>query len=84
MTGDDLVVHEYGRLSALKADDTPFTGWTDLKKGDCIISFQVKQIHKLKEEINDFHNRDEEGNLVSKANHCAVIYGNLPPESKIE
>lgn len=44
----------------------------------------MKQIHKIKEEINDFHNRDENGDLISKKNHCAVIYGNLPPESKID
>ena len=55
----------------------------DLKVGDCIVSFSKKQIYQLREEVNLFMNTNEHGELISEHNHCAIIYGSLPPETKI-
>ena len=81
--GDEITIHQYGRLSPIEVENTPFTSWDDLRTGDCIVSFSKKQIYKLKEELNVHLNTDEQGRVKSNTNHSSVIYGALPPESKM-
>ena len=82
-TGDKLQVHEYGRLSKLSFEEEAFRDFDQLEEGDCFIGFNKKQLHKLKDSINDHMNTNQEGDVVSNDNHVSIIYGALPPESKI-
>ena len=82
-TGDKLQVHEYGRLSKLGVDKEAFQDYDQLEEGDCFIGFNKKQLHKLKDSINDHLNTNHEGDIISNDNHVSIIYGALPPESKV-
>jgi ATP-dependent RNA helicase SUPV3L1/SUV3 len=77
-------VHDYGRLSRLKTEDYTMSSWSELRTGDCIIGFNIRRLHAMKDEINAFMNTNEEGDVISADNHCALLYGALPPESKIK
>ncbi|CAG9322133.1 unnamed protein product [Blepharisma stoltei] len=72
ITGDELQTFEYNRLSHLEVCE-PVTSIKDLKEGDCIIAFSRKTCHKLKKIIE----RKDPGS-------CAIIYGNLPIETRKE
>ncbi|KAK6438862.1 RNA helicase [Oleoguttula sp. CCFEE 5521] len=70
--GEKLVIHHYKRLSPLQIADQSLNGnLTDLRKGDCIVSFSVIGIHALRKQIE----RDT-GRKV------AIVYGSLPPETR--
>ena len=56
-------------------EKSPFRISKDLKPGDCLISFSVRDVHKLKNSINKIYGK-------SKTNLCSVIYGRLPPENR--
>ncbi|KIV99202.1 uncharacterized protein PV09_09066 [Verruconis gallopava] len=72
--GDTLVVHEYDRLTSLKMDQRSLNGsFKDLRKGDCIVTFSVVNIHALRTEV--------EKKTGKKA---AVVYGSLPPETRAQ
>ncbi|GCE99732.1 RNA helicase [Zygosaccharomyces mellis] len=74
MTGDKLTVNEYERLGKLKVEDWVLPkGYKSLRKGDCIVAFSKKRILDLKLRI------EKETNL-----RVAVIYGSLPPETRIQ
>ncbi|ANZ73455.1 BA75_00876T0 [Komagataella pastoris] len=67
-TGDEIEVNKYNRLGQLIVDDKPID-ITDLRRGDCIVSFSKNMILNTKshiEDVTDFK--------------CGVIYGALPPE----
>jgi ATP-dependent RNA helicase SUPV3L1/SUV3 len=51
-TGDELTIHEYERLSPLKVDEKPLKDWSELRDGDCVVTFSKKQIYRYREEIN--------------------------------
>lgn len=73
-TGDKLEIHRYERLSPLKMMDKSLEGNIhSLRKGDCIISFSVVNIHRVKSMIEQV--------LRKKV---AVIYGSLPPETRAQ
>jgi hypothetical protein len=74
LTGEPLIKKEYTRLSSLNIESQRIHSFSQLKKGDCIITFSKKNIFKLKNQINKF--------FGDKSNHCSVIYGALPPEVK--
>lgn len=74
MTGDKLTVNEYERLGKLKVEDSVLPkGYKSLRKGDCIVAFSKKKILDLKIRI------EKETSLK-----VAVIYGSLPPETRIQ
>jgi len=61
-------------MSFLNLETKLFRLSHDLKRGDCIISFSIRDVHQLKKLVNK--------NLHAKKNVCAVVYGRLPPESR--
>lgn len=85
LTDDELTVHKYARLSPLITEDQPFNSWDDLRDGDCIIGFSKGKLFDMRNEINEYMNRDQDGNPSgSLDNHCAMIYGSMPPELKLK
>jgi ATP-dependent RNA helicase SUPV3L1/SUV3 len=72
--GDELVVHSYDRLTRLQMDHGSLNGsFKSLRKGDCIVTFSVVNIHALRTEV--------ERKTGKKA---AVVYGSLPPETRAQ
>jgi ATP-dependent RNA helicase SUPV3L1/SUV3 len=69
MTGEELHVCEYKRLSPLRIEDEPLVGYQNLKKGDCVVAFSRNDVYSLKRKIEEFTGKK-----------CAIIYGNLPPD----
>ncbi|SCV03279.1 LAME_0H09142g1_1 [Lachancea meyersii CBS 8951] len=74
MTGDELVVNEYERLGELKIEENCLkSGLKGLRKGDCVVAFSKKKILDLKLKIEKLTDLK-----------VAVIYGSLPPETRIQ
>lgn len=65
----------YTRLSQLHIEPHPIDLKTGLESGDCLITFSVREVHKIKNMINKIYAK-------SQKNLCAVIYGRLPPENR--
>ena len=65
----------YTRLSQLHIEPNPIDLKTGLEPGDCLITFSVRGVHKMKNLINKIYAK-------SQKNLCAVIYGRLPPENR--
>ena len=74
-------MHEYKRLSTLNVQSKPIKSFSDFRPGDCIVSFSRKQVFAIKNAINKSINRGNKTNN-DELNHCAIIYGALPPETK--
>ncbi|KAL3230548.1 ATP-dependent RNA helicase SUV3, mitochondrial [Nakaseomyces bracarensis] len=74
MTGDKFTINEYTRMGNLKVEDAPLeNGFKSLRKGDCVVAFSKKSILDLKLEI------EKKTKLK-----VAVIYGSLPPETRVK
>lgn len=73
ITGEELHVCEYKRLSPLAIQDQPVTSYKYLKKGDCVVAFSRNEVYSLKKKIEQETNRK-----------VSIIYGNLPPEIRKE
>jgi ATP-dependent RNA helicase SUPV3L1/SUV3 len=74
ITGDELIVNRYQRLSPLEiAPRSLERDLTRIQKGDCVVTFSRTSIFNLKKEI------EEKTGL-----RCAVVYGRLPPEIRAE
>ncbi|KAH3902135.1 related to ATP-dependent RNA helicase SUV3, mitochondrial [Saccharomycodes ludwigii] len=74
ITGDELIINEYARLGELRVETSPIpNGLRSLQKGDCLVAFSKKKIIDLKLKI--------EQETTFKV---AVIYGSLPPETRIQ
>ncbi|XP_009335292.2 DExH-box ATP-dependent RNA helicase DExH16, mitochondrial [Pyrus x bretschneideri] len=71
VTGDHVEVHFYGRLSPLVPMKVPLGSFSNIRTGDCIVTFSRHKIYKLKKEIE----------TVGK-HLCSVVYGSLPPETR--
>ncbi|RMZ84678.1 hypothetical protein DV737_g894, partial [Chaetothyriales sp. CBS 132003] len=72
--GDTLEVHRYQRLNPLKAQARSLRGeLRRLRKGDCVVSFSVVNIHALKKHIEKETGR-----------HVAIVYGSLPPDTRAQ
>ncbi|CAH8317166.1 unnamed protein product [Eruca vesicaria subsp. sativa] len=71
VTGDDVEVITYERLSPLVPLKVPVRSVSDIKTGDCLVTFSRKDIYKHK-------------NTIEKAGKhlCSVVYGSLPPETR--
>lgn len=65
---DELEVITYDRLSELEADERPVAKLSDVRKGDCIVTFKRSEIYKIKNQL--------ESSTDMKA---CVVYGSLPP-----
>lgn len=51
LTGDELRVYEYERLSPLKPMDRPVSNLSSLESGDCIVTFRKADVYMLKRQI---------------------------------
>ncbi|ONM09144.1 ATP-dependent RNA helicase SUV3, mitochondrial isoform X1 [Zea mays] len=70
-TGDVVTVQYYERLSPLVPLKSPLGSFSNIKAGDCLVSFSRRGIYKLKKRI------EREGKHL-----CSVVYGSLPPETR--
>jgi ATP-dependent RNA helicase SUPV3L1/SUV3 len=74
VTGDELIVNHYQRLSPLEiAPRSLERDLTRIQRGDCVVTFSRSNIFNLKKDI------EEKTGL-----RCAVVYGRLPPEIRAE
>lgn len=72
VTGDELEQHSYERFEPLSIDERSLEGkYSNIKPGDCIVSFSRKEIFSIKRAVELF-----------TGNRCCVIYGALPPETR--
>ncbi|XP_059445721.1 DExH-box ATP-dependent RNA helicase DExH16, mitochondrial-like isoform X3 [Corylus avellana] len=71
VTGDEIEVHYYERLSPLVPSKVPLVSFSHIQTGDCIVTFSRREIYRLKKKIEN-----EEKHL------CSVVYGSLPPETR--
>ncbi|KAL1808478.1 DExH-box ATP-dependent RNA helicase DExH16, mitochondrial [Daucus carota subsp. sativus] len=68
VTGDNVKVEHYERLSPLVPLNVPLGSFSNIRTGDCIVTFSRREIYNLKKEIE------------SSGKHlCSVVYGSLPP-----
>lgn len=71
VTGDNVTVQYYERLSPLVPLKVPLGSFSNIQTGDCIVSFSRRMIYKLKKQIQH------------RGMHlCSVVYGSLPPETR--
>ncbi|CAB78521.1 RNA helicase like protein [Arabidopsis thaliana] len=71
VTGDDVEVHTYERLSPLVPLKVPVSSVSSIKTGDCLVTFSRKDIYAYKKTI------ERAGKHL-----CSVVYGSLPPETR--
>ncbi|KFK43741.1 hypothetical protein AALP_AA1G166600 [Arabis alpina] len=71
VTGDDVEVLTYERLSPLVPLKIPVQSVSDIKTGDCLVTFSRKDIYALKKKIEK-----------ARKHLCSVVYGSLPPETR--
>lgn len=72
ITKDELEIRNYKRLTPLSVLNKNITKLSELKKGDCIITFSRKEIFYLKNFIE------------SKTSlKTTLVYGNLPPNVRL-
>ncbi|VFR02257.1 unnamed protein product [Cuscuta campestris] len=71
VTGDSIQVEYYERLSPLVPLKVPLGPFTNIRTGDCIVTFSRPKIYRLK-------------NLIERGGKhlCSVVYGSLPPETR--
>lgn len=70
-TGDMLEIVRYNRLTTLVIEDKPMLDLQNIKRADCIVCFSKDDIYQVSMEL------EKQGHDV------AVIYGTLPPGTKI-
>ncbi|XP_020105346.1 ATP-dependent RNA helicase SUV3, mitochondrial-like isoform X3 [Ananas comosus] len=68
---DEIQVQYYERLSPLVPLKFPLGSFSNIKTGDCIVTFSRREIYKLKKKIEN-----------DRKHLCAVVYGSLPPETR--
>jgi ATP-dependent RNA helicase SUPV3L1/SUV3 len=72
--GDNLHVHRYERLNPLRLQSRSLRGdFKKLRKGDCVVTFSIMNIHALRKQIE-----------VDSGRRVAIVYGSLPPETRAE
>ncbi|KAM7462828.1 hypothetical protein LguiA_030949 [Lonicera macranthoides] len=71
VTDDDVKVQHYERLSPLVPSKVPLGCFSNIKKGDCIVTFSRREIYKIKKKIEN-----------GGKHLCSVVYGSLPPETR--
>ncbi|XP_070539645.1 ATP-dependent RNA helicase SUPV3L1, mitochondrial-like [Ptychodera flava] len=70
-TDEDVEVRRYERLTPLTVLDSALETLDNVRPGDCIVAFSKNDIFKLSRQIE------------SQGKECAVIYGSLPPGTKL-
>ncbi|KAK9182637.1 hypothetical protein WN944_025782 [Citrus x changshan-huyou] len=71
VTGDDVTVQSYERLSPLVPLNVPLGSFSNIQTGDCIVTFSRHEIYRLKKAIE------------SRGKHlCSIVYGSLPPDTR--
>ncbi|KAJ1993261.1 RNA helicase [Coemansia sp. RSA 1358] len=71
---EEVDVRHYTRLGPLEVTKDSLKGkWSNVQKGDCVVTFSRKDIYDTKKIIE-----------ARTGLKCAVIYGGLPPESRVE
>lgn len=70
-TGEELEIRHYKRLTDLIVEDSALTTLDNVRPGDCIVCFSKNDIYSVSREIE------------SRGNEVAVIYGTLPPGTKL-
>ncbi|CAE6446148.1 unnamed protein product [Rhizoctonia solani] len=74
MTGDELIVNRYERLTPLEVAPHSLEGkLKNVERGDCVVTFSRQEIFMTKRRI------EKDTGL-----RCAVVYGRLPPEVRSE
>lgn len=71
VTGDNIEVVYYKRLSPLVPLKAPLRSFSDIRTGDCIVTFSRKAIYGYKKQIEN-----------GGQHLCSVVYGSLPPETR--
>lgn len=71
VTDDNLQVKYYERLSPLVPLKVPLGSSSNVRKGDCIVTFSRREIYKLKKKVEN-----------GGKHLCSVVYGSLPPETR--
>jgi len=72
-TGDELYYKSYSRFSNLIVEDYTFE-YSDIRPGDCIISFNKVKIMEIKRKILNYTNFNQD--------KVGIIYGDLPSDTK--
>lgn len=70
-TGEEVEVHTYQRLTPFTVLDHALESLDNLRPGDCIVCFSKNDIYSISRQIE------------AKGLECAVIYGSLPPGTKL-
>ncbi|KAL2083243.1 hypothetical protein ACEWY4_021016 [Coilia grayii] len=70
-TGEEVEVHNYERLTPFSILNHAVESLDNLKPGDCIVCFSKNDIYSISRQIE------------LKGKECAVIYGSLPPGTKL-
>ncbi|KAL9237641.1 hypothetical protein vseg_012166 [Gypsophila vaccaria] len=71
VTGDNVKIEYYDRLLPLVPLNVPLGSFSNIKKGDCLVTFSRRGIYGFKRKI------ESEGKHL-----CSVVYGSLPPETR--
>ncbi|XP_072196180.1 ATP-dependent RNA helicase SUPV3L1, mitochondrial isoform X3 [Excalfactoria chinensis] len=71
-TGEEVEVRNYERLTPLTVLDYALESLDNLQPGDCIVCFSKNDIYSISRQIE------------ARGLECAVIYGSLPPGTKLE
>ncbi|NXG08149.1 SUV3 helicase, partial [Sakesphorus luctuosus] len=71
-TGEEVEVRNYKRLTPLTVLDYALESLDNLRPGDCIVCFSKNDIYSVSRQIE------------ARGLECAVIYGSLPPGTKLE
>ncbi|XP_025095297.1 ATP-dependent RNA helicase SUPV3L1, mitochondrial-like isoform X2 [Pomacea canaliculata] len=70
-TGDEMEVRRYKRLTSLEYLNKAVEKFENVRPGDCIVCFSKNDIYYISRQ------------LESLKKECAVIYGGLPPGTKL-
>lgn len=74
LTGDELIINRYERLTPLEVAPHSLKGrLQNVEPGDCVVTFSRADIFETKRMIEE-----------STGLRCAVVYGRLPPEIRSE
>ncbi|KAL6571480.1 RNA helicase [Orobanche hederae] len=71
VTGDNVEVQYYDRLSPLVPSKVPLGSFSNIRTGDCIVTFSRYNIYNIKKRIEN-----------GRKHLCSVVYGSLPPETR--
>ncbi|XP_016554979.1 ATP-dependent RNA helicase SUV3, mitochondrial isoform X2 [Capsicum annuum] len=71
VTGDTVKVQYYERLSPLVPLKVPLGSFSNIRTGDCVVTFSRTEIYKMKKKIE-----------AGGRHRCSVVYGSLPPETR--